>query len=158
VPAPAAAGGLQLPGRGRAGPAIPVLQPRGVGRAGVLARVLQVSGAAWFRSGMQVGGPAGRGAGCCAAGGVGWLVLDFKHTFPAKCRLRSGGGRSARIPEGCGQGSRGRIECLATSAALRTGLCRRFRFRDDEPGLLPCPFGARPAGAVAADPGVGRSA
>lgn len=82
MPAPAAADGLQLLGRCRAGPGIPVLLPRGVGRACVLARVLQVSGTAWFRSGMQVGGPAGRGAGCCAAGGVGWLVLDFKHTFP----------------------------------------------------------------------------
>jgi hypothetical protein len=39
-------------GAGR--PGIPVLLPRGVGRAGVLARVLQVAGAAWFRCGMQV--------------------------------------------------------------------------------------------------------
>lgn len=38
---------------GAAGPGTPVLLPRGVGRAGVLARVLRVAGAAWFRSGMQ---------------------------------------------------------------------------------------------------------
>ena len=62
VPAPAA--GLQLLGRCRAGSGIPVLLPRGVGRAGVLARMLQVSGASWFRWGMQVVvlpalGPAG---------------------------------------------------------------------------------------------------
>ena len=136
-PGPAAAPSARahgIPASGRGALAVPVSWPG-------CCRWPALPGSApaclWWTAGHGAGGRAAAAQRLC------WLVLDFKHTSPAGCRLRPGDGRPARIPAECGQGSSGRVECLATSAVLRTGLCRRSRFWENEPGLLPCPFGAR---------------
>ena len=153
MPAPAAAG-LQLLRRGRGWPGSrcscrgPCRRP-GPDAAGGRRFLVPLRQAG--------GGPAGR-VGPAAVQRRCWLVLDFKHTF---LREGAGGVRAAGGPRGsrtdAGRGA-ARTECLATAAALRASLPpvplsgKRTWFAA-VPGL-----GARPAGAGAADPGVGGSA
>ena len=153
MPAPAAAG-LQLLRRGRGWPGSRCSCRGPCRRPGPDAAV---AGASWFRSGRQVVvlpavGPAAVQRRC-------WLVLDFKHTFR---REGAGGVRAAGGPRGsrtdAGRGAAGVLS--AWPQRRRCGrLCRRVRFRENEPGLLRCPGSVRGRpGAGAADPGVGGSA
>ena len=140
------------PGPGLAG--IPVLLPRAV--------PAPWSGCCRWPA-LPGSAPAGRWWFCLpwgrlpCSGGVGWCWI-LSTLFAARRRWRPGGGRSARIPDGCGQGSCGRTECLATAAALRASL-PPVPFSGKRTWFAAVPgLGARPAGAGAADPGVGGSA
>jgi hypothetical protein len=136
VPAPAA--GLQLLRRGRAGPGIPVLLPRGAG-------AVPASWPACCRWPARPGSAAARRWRSCrpwdrlVRSGKCRLVLDFKHTFPCGVPVAFWR-RAVRADSGRMRAGEPRaFECLATPASLRTGLCRRFRVRDDGPGFAAVP-------------------
>lgn len=83
------------------------------------------------------GGPAGR-VGPAAVQRRCWLVLDFKHTFRREVPVASGR-RAVRADPGRMRAGELRV-LSAWPQRRRCGrLCRRFRFRENEPGLLRCP-------------------
>ena len=140
------------PGPGLAG--IPVLLPRAV--------PAPWSGCCRWPA-LPGSAPAGRWWFCLpwgrlpCSGGVGWCWI-LSTLFAARVPVASGR-RAVRADPGRMRAGELRV-LSAWPQRRRCGrLCRRVRFRENEPGLLRCPGSVRGRpGAGAADPGVGGSA
>jgi hypothetical protein len=107
------------------------------GRAGALVRMLQ-GGRRFLVPLRQAGGGSAGRVGPAAVQRRCWLVLDFKHTFRREVPVASGR-RAVRADPGRMRAGELRV-LSAWPQRRRCGrLCRRFRFRENEPGLLRCP-------------------